>query len=237
MLFPSYKVAEQCRSFMKTYYKEPTGTVRIAEFEIAPKDTTTELNRVPIYIVLFPQEAFSIAKQFWQHAGDNISSRMAEYCLRIMDDNKGIDGEKKSVASDLYRPKHGMGSRSRSHYSNKSVKPVEPAKDEEAVEQTTYLEERYGRNLPVKFANSAKIALRRRIAGVMKGEDEDLSDIVNKIASIDLEEQRQVKGERGIRGLSEENVYLYPCGMSAIYHAHQIAMLHGDKSLKSVCFG
>ncbi|KAI7892933.1 pyridoxal phosphate-dependent transferase [Mucor mucedo] len=239
MLFPSHKVAEQCRSFMKRYYKEPTGTVRIAEFEIVPNSSSSELQRVPIHIVLFPQDAFPIAKQFWQHAGDIISSRMAEYCLRILDENsqKSANNAEKSDKTDLYKPKQTMGSRNRSHYSSKPVKKVEQ-KDEEAVEQTTYLEERYGRNLPVKFANDARVALRRRIAGVLIGEEEvNVSDLVNKISSIDLEEQRQVKGERGIKGLSEDDVYLYPCGMSAIYHAHQISMILGDQPLQSICFG
>lgn len=223
---------------MKRYYKEPTGTVRIAEFEIAPNSPSSELQRVPIHIVLFPQDAFPIAKQFWQHAGDIISSRMAEYCLRILDENNqqsAIHAEK-SEETDLYKPKQTMGSRSRSHYSSKPAKKAEE-KEEEAVEQTTYLEERYGRNLPVKFANNAKLALRRRIAGVLTGEEEDVAGLVNKISSIGLEEQRQVKGDRGMKGLSEEDVYLYPCGMSAIYHAHQISMILGDESLQSICFG
>lgn len=239
MLFPSHKVAEQCRSFMKQYYKEPTGTLRIAEFEIAPIDSASELQKVPIHIVLFPQDAFPIAKQFWQHAGDIISSRLAEYCLRILDENKehaANSNESDKSKADLYKPRQTMGSRSRSHYSTKPSKKTE-VKEEEAIEQSTYLEERYGRNLPIKFADNAKIALRRRIAGVLIGEEEDLTDIVNKIASIDLKEQRELKGVRGIRGLSEEDVYLYPCGMSAIYHAHQISMMVGDDSLKSVCFG
>lgn len=238
MLFPSHKVAEQCRSFMKRYYKEPTGTVRIAEFEIVPNNSSSGLQRVPIHIVLFPQDAFSIAKQFWQHAGDIISSRMAEYCLRILEENSGNSANhaEKADKADLYKPKQTMGSRSRNHYSSKPSKKAEQ-KDEEAVEQTTYLEERYGRNLPVNFANDAKVALRRRIAGVLTGEEGDVLDLVNKGSSIDLDEQRRVKGDRGIKGLSEEDVYLYPCGMSAIYHAHQISMILGDESLQSICFG
>ncbi|KAF1807460.1 pyridoxal phosphate-dependent transferase [Mucor lusitanicus] len=240
MLFPSHKVAEQCRSFMKRYYSEPTGTVRIAEFEIAPLHASNELQPVPIHIVLFPQDAFPIAKQFWQHSGDIISSRMAEYCLRIMDDNQQKSAEEAAAKKDdLYRPKVTMGSRSRSHYSSsssRSIPKVGQDKEEEHVEQNTYLEERYGRNLPVKFASNAKVALRRRIAGVLKGESE-VNDKENTTSRADLEEQRQLKGDRGIRGLSEEDVYLYPCGMSAIYHAHQAAMAIGDSSAKSVCFG
>lgn len=222
---------------MKRYYKEPTGTVRIVEFEIAPNNVKSELVRVPVHIVLFPKDAFPIAKQFWQHSGDIISSRLAEYCLRIMDENKKSNdaGDSKKDA-DLYSPKMTMGSRSRSHYSIKSLKKEDP-KEEEAVEQTTYLEERYGRNLPTKFANNAKLALRRRIAGVISSDYKIHDDQLDETTTADLEEQRKLKGDRGIRGLSEEDVYLYPCGMSAIYHAHQVSMIAGDESLKSVCFG
>ncbi|RCI02491.1 hypothetical protein CU098_012200, partial [Rhizopus stolonifer] len=231
MLFPSHKVAEQCRSFMKRYYQNPTGTVRIAEFDIASHQKPSD--RVPIHIILFPQEAFPIAKQFWQHAGDNITSRMAEYCLRILEENDAQANKKESTDDALYRPKLTMGSRSRSHYSsNKLTKPTEEQKPkEEGVEQVTYLEERYGRNLPVVFANNAKVALKRRIAGVLMGHVD--FDHENHTSVHDLDEQRQSKGDRGIQGLSEEDVYLYPCGMSSIFHAHQIAMLVGDASLKS----
>ncbi|KAI9483209.1 MAG: pyridoxal phosphate-dependent transferase [Benjaminiella poitrasii] len=229
MLFPSHKVAVQCRSFMNCYYQESTGSIRIAEFEIAPRDTSSELEKVPIHIVLFPKDAFPIAKQFWQHSGAIVSSRMAEYCLRIMDENKKqqrFKQEEKST-NGLYQPKMTMGRKSRSRYNKASIELERKDEEEESVEQNTYLEERYGRNLPAQFSLKAKQALRRRIAGVLSETEE----------KTDLEEQRKIKGDRGIRGLSEEDVYLYPCGMSAIYHAHQVAMAIGDAALKSVCFG
>lgn len=241
MLFPSHKVAEQCRSFMKRYYAQPTGTIRLAEFEITPpKDNTNQLQKIPIHIVLFPKDAFPIAKQFWQHSGDIISSRMAEYCLRIFDEENEKKKQNENVDADLYQPKKGMGmkSKSRNHYSSaKSKQAASPPKEETSVEQNIYLEERYGRNLPVKFSNSAKIALRRRIAGVLTSHNDKVEASDEKTSSADLEQQRQMTGERNIKGLSEEDVYLYPCGMSAIFHAHQVSMIAGDDSIKSVCFG
>ncbi|KAG1455373.1 hypothetical protein G6F56_007081 [Rhizopus delemar] len=196
MLFPSHKAAEGCRSFMNRYYTK--DTVRLAEFEIA----SSESERVPIHIVLFPQDAFPIAKQFWQHSGDIISSRMAEYCLRVLEDIPEVKA----------KPAMTMGRKN--HYGKHKVVKEEKVE----AEQTTYLEERYGRNLPVAFANRAKLALRRRIAGIL------------------TEDETTVQGERSV-ALSEEDVYLYPCGMGAIYHAHLYAMALGDASLKSVCFG
>ncbi|KAG1171876.1 hypothetical protein G6F70_006472 [Rhizopus microsporus] len=225
MLFPSHKVAESCRAFMHRYYQQPLGTIRIAEFEIVAPESH---ERVPIHIVLFPQDAFPIAKQFWQHSGDIISSRMAEYCLSILD---GKQNSPEPTKQEI-KPKLTLGGRSQSHYGSKHTKQSKHEEEKVSEEQTTYLEERYGRNLPVQFAKNAKVALRRRIAGILT----DVS-VGDRLITSNVEEQRQLKGERGIQGLSEEDVYLYPCGMSAIFHAHQNAMAIGDASLKSVCFG
>ncbi|KAI8993457.1 pyridoxal phosphate-dependent transferase [Pilobolus umbonatus] len=233
MLFPTYKIAEQCRSFMDRYYRNPTGTIRIVEFKIASIIPAAEQSKVSVYIILFPKDAFPIAKQFWQHTGDTVSSRMAEYCLRILDENQQQASSRKD--SDLFKPKQSLNSRSRNYYSTRANNTVEE-KTEKAVEQTTYVEERYGRNLPIQFAKNAKTILRRRIAGLVSSQEND-NPKNEQIISINLEEQKQVKGERGIRGLTEDDVYIYPCGMSAIYHAHQIAMMIGDRSLKSVSFG
>ncbi|KAG0183992.1 hypothetical protein DFQ28_000319 [Apophysomyces sp. BC1034] len=220
MLFPSRKVAERCREFMQRYYKPASehsgGLIRIADFEIAPpSDHANELQRVSVYIVLFPEDAFSVAKQFWQHSGDIFSSRMAEYCLRILDEAPKTTADTMDI-----KPKHG-GRYSRLS-SAAAKKPVE-----EEGDHSTYLEERYGRNLPVAFADRAKRALRCRIAGV-------ITEAGNEGT---VQEQRQRQGDRGITGLSEDEVYIYPCGMSAIFHAHQCAMAIGDASRKSVCFG
>ena len=78
-----------------------------------------------------------------------------------------------------------------------------------------YIEQRYGRNLPPSSAAVAKLALRRRIAGVLEGEE--------------------ISGGRGI---NESDVWLFPTGMTAIWTAHQaaLAIRKGDEK-KSVCFG
>lgn len=78
-----------------------------------------------------------------------------------------------------------------------------------------YVEQRYGRNLPASSAAVAKLALRRRIAGVLEGEE--------------------ISGGRGI---NESDVWLFPTGMAAIWTAHQacLAIRKGDEK-RSVCFG
>ncbi|CAO3618836.1 unnamed protein product [Cunninghamella blakesleeana] len=244
---------------MKQYYTpahERMGLIRIAECGIAPLDSTSELQSVSIYIVLFPNDAFSVAKQFWQHTGDIISSRLAEYCLRILDQNETVSQSSSTTKAieESIKPKHGMGRYGRKFgsISNESSSPSSPIqtqinspslkkgedeeeKEIEDVDQKFYVEERYGRNLPIEYADRAKRALRRRIAGVLT--EEELANNNDLSTEKDLEQQRQRKGERGIKGLSEDDVYLFPSGMSAIFHAFRLATIVGDENLRSVCFG
>ena len=93
-------------------------------------------------------------------------------------------------------------------------------------ESSQFVEERFGRNLDVLFVDNAKSAIRRRIAGSLTGE-------------VDLTTPFSAKMEKSIRGvanLSEEDVYLYPCGMNSIFNVHQV-LLETRGSLKSIMFG
>jgi len=100
-------------------------------------------------------------------------------------------------------------------------------------DQYIYLEERYGRNLPLTAAAFAKQILRLRVAGVLLGKNAN-----------DLDGQPSVVQEDGLVGTSArripeasaDDVYLYPSGMAAIWNAHNI-LLSVRPQAKSVCFG
>lgn len=101
---------------------------------------------------------------------------------------------------------------------NAGSSSFENGKAEEVVDKlcsdhATYVEERYGRNMPRSQAPKAKLALRRRIAGVASGDD-----------------AQQYERSAAPR-LSEDDVFLYPSGMSSIFHAHQAAMRWRRKEL------
>lgn len=150
--------------------------------------------------------------------------------------------------------KNAVSSRNR-HYARKTplatpttpATPVVPSapktvipenKDETVVEEnltsdlTTYLEERYGRNLPLFNAGLAKQALKRRIAGGLLPSDEDYGKV---------QDVARGAGTDGKRAVTEEDVYLYPGGMSAIWHAHDTCRKNrrakGEKEGKSICYG
>ncbi|MCO5549613.1 hypothetical protein L7F22_003086 [Adiantum nelumboides] len=229
-------------------------------------DCSSPQSKISIHIVLFPQSCFPIAKTFWQHTGDGISSRMAEVYLELLERREKVtsaDGVSSSAggsAGNVGSP-NGNGSEPKSdsaytkprsyarnrHYSRNnsaaglhasailsaSSTPATPTTEEPV--DSNYLEERYGRNMATIEAPRAKRALRKRIAGVASNdvveacESESTNGHSQSHSNPDIIERAQ-----GTQ-LSENDVYLYPTGMSAIFHAHQLAL--GLKQEKSVCFG
>ena len=108
--------------------------------------------------------------------------------------------------------------------------PANTAADELSADHVTYLEERYGRNLPIQAAASAKRALRRRIAGVL------VHDTPSSWSQAGEQSTEVGPSTRGVSEVSEDDVFLYPTGMAAIWSAHQLA-LGAMPPAKSICFG
>ncbi|KAL4401298.1 Cystathionine gamma-synthase [Malassezia pachydermatis] len=261
MLFPSSQHASQCRDFIsaRAAQAEPPQanvSVRIVRLCVmahsakemqtlksvsvhTPSVSETSMN---LYIVLFPQTLFPIAKQFWQHTGVGISSRMADECLRILEHNESLlhPNETGSASASIMsrrgslpmagssQPRGGGFGRSRYSRGNSfgmtsettpstsatKLVPEPPADEDDDMtfEQAVFMEERYGRNLPFALSADAKVALRRRIAGTLVGNVED-------------EPAESAVSARYAKGLTENNVFLYPCGMASIFNAHQLLML------------
>lgn len=202
LLFPSRKTAEACRTFLAAR----DVSARVVQHCISES--------LCVFLVLFPEGKFSISKQFWQHTGLGVSSRLATHILATL----------ASSTSPLPTPTRTKPMAHR-HYSAKPSR-VPPSDDAEPLEvdQAVYVEQRYGRNLDVAAATQAKRALRRRIAGVLVRDESAANGEVEVAQSI-----------RGV-AVTEDDVFLFPTGMSAIWTAHQLALdTRGAK--KSVCFG
>ncbi|KAI5477634.1 cystathionine gamma-synthase [Pseudohyphozyma bogoriensis] len=300
LLFLSQKVADSCRDFLLS--RDPPVTSRHVVFPVKSSTTTTSTDpatlakqrTVTIHAVFFAADDFPIAKQFWQHTGDGIQSRVAERCLILLGELDSEAAEQAASTTFTARAPSAGGGRyaaktkryaatpatastsaaaivgnvpaSKSRYataisSSLSRQPSgsedsEPASLANSIESLTspklngngfapveqdedvlsrYVEERYGRNLDLSLAPLAKIAMRRRIAGVLR-EAPGQAVPVEKI-----EKSKNEDSDRGVKGLTEGDVWLYPCGMSAIFHAHQLAMgvrkSQGKELGKSVCFG
>ncbi|PRT54599.1 putative cystathionine gamma-synthase [Wickerhamiella sorbophila] len=171
MVFPSNGAAQRCREFIKRR-QDTMAHPQIRVLQLAtPKSAENGSAQAHVAVVFFPKELFPVAKQYWQHTGEGVSSRLAEYFL-----------EQYTTAND-------------------------------AKDQSTYVEERFGRNLDVSRTEEAKGALRSRIAG-------HLCQHVDNVCA--------------------DQIYLYPTGMTAINSAHRLSMAfnESDKNgLRSVCFG
>jgi cystathionine gamma-synthase len=225
MLFPTQKIANYCRAFIQERLSQSgtDGSARLVQLLICPDDLKRDGKSGPadisvdLHIVLFPKDAFGIAKEFWQHTGLGISSRLAEKCHSLLSDGSSLSPSPTNLPKNSY----GIKGHNR-HYSVKSANPTpaqptilpSSAKEELNADHTSYFEERYGRNLPASAASAAKSVLRSRIAqGLVANQDRGRT-----------------------LSVTADDVYLYPCGMAAIWNAHRL-LLDLRPPAKSVCFG
>ncbi|QDS71338.1 hypothetical protein FKW77_002195 [Venturia effusa] len=221
MLFPSHAGASRCVEFLHRQSPE-TNQVRILDLASNAEKETTDLKFASPHVsaVLFPSTQFSIAKTFWQHSGEGVSSRRAEYCHELL--KEGLLAEKHTADTGqrlCKGPRRYRKSLSRS--GSMQAIPLD------GKDSTAFIEERFGRNLEIKFAEQAKAAVRRRIAGSLT-------------ADMALEDALAIKnngvGGRHLPEFSEDDVYLYPCGMNAIFNTHR-SLMAARGQLKSVMYG
>lgn len=227
MLFPTNTTASRCREFfLRNAPDLDSSSVRILDFvPAAEKARSEELVIISprVSAVLFPQNRFSIAKQFWQHSGDGVSSRRAEYCAHLFE--KGVLVE----ASSLNQPPRVCKGPRRYQKKTSIDLGVSDAIDGagEVQDPTQFVEERFGRNLDLSMTKNAKLAIRRRIAGSLTAD-------VALTEALSLEKDTAMT--RQAANFSEEDVYLYPTGMSSIFNAHR-NILRAKGPLKAIVFG
>ncbi|KAF2277560.1 cystathionine gamma-synthase [Westerdykella ornata] len=222
LLFPSPAVARRCQDFFRAQAPELSpAQVRIIDLvPAAAKERSEELAVISprISAVLFPEDAFRTGKAFWQHSGDGISSRRAEYCHALFLEGGLIDSPALEEMSRFCKGPRRYQRKTSVDITNVSAETRDP---------TQFVEERFGRNLNLSLTKNAKLAVRRRIAGSLTA-DVELSEA--------LALERDMEKTRHVAGFSEDDVYLYPCGMSAIFNAHR-NLLESRGQLKSIVFG
>ncbi|KAJ2933041.1 hypothetical protein H1R20_g4035, partial [Candolleomyces eurysporus] len=216
---PTKKVAEQCRVFIQdrpATLDKPTST-RLVHLLICPDQDLVDRESIAgtcadLHIILFPGDSFSVAKQSWQHTGMGISSCLADKCLALLLEElkePRVVPATPTAAANRYS-KGGFTK----HYSvavKKTPSPPPTATAEDVCNDTTvYLEERYGCNLPLTAASFAKRALRRRLAGIL------LCDRVPECRETAGQELKVGPSTRGVKDVSETDIFMYPMGMSAI---------------------
>ncbi|PMD56122.1 PLP-dependent transferase [Hyaloscypha bicolor E] len=224
LLFPSSKAAQRCHNFIKAK-AEPsfTGDIKIIDlFLDKSKETSEIIAKVSpsISAIIFHKDLFPIAKQYWQHSGDGISSRRAEFCHSLFSDGKLVDS---MPLQPILNQKRGPKRYQKGVENSQPPLTIGAAESRESMQ---FLEEHFGRNLDISFVDNAKLAICRRIAGSFVGEVDLAVEPSPKMTS----------NSRGVTGLSDDDVYLYPCGMNSIFNTHRM-MLESRGRLKSISFG
>lgn len=228
MLFPSHAVAERCQDFFFVQSPElDRAQIRIIDLvPLSERARSEELSIISpkVSAVLFPEAHFKVAKTFWQHSGDGVSSRRAEYCHSLFVNGVLVDLKKIEEA-----PRFCKGPRR--YQKNASVDldgaAGKPNGSADSYDPTQFVEERFGRNLDLSQTKNAKLAVRRRIAGSLTAD-------VGLTEALTLE--RDVNRTRNVAGFSEDDVYLYPCGMSSIFNAHR-NLMSTKEPRKSIVYG
>jgi len=235
MLFPTRQTATRCATFVRSRAPAADTTslsvIHLVVDPASPSAKALQLFCPAVSAVLCSAEVFPVAKEYWQHTGDGVSSRRAEFCHGLFRDGllRLDDGPKSPSQKPCRGPRRYQRPSSLDQgRPNGGTSPVSPvtAPGQEVQETSRFLEERFGRNLDVSFVEPAKSAIRRRIAGALRGDHE--------LSTSPLPEMES--NSRGVH-LREDDVYLFPCGMNAIFNAHRALLGARSSSLKSINFG
>nr|POE64877.1 cystathionine gamma-synthase [Quercus suber] len=239
MLFPSLGCATRCVDFLAKY--NPTATpssirtlnfVHHADSCVSP-DSQRVLPRMSA--VLYPKDLWPTAKIFWQHTGEGISSRRAEFCQKALENRTMV--EQSSLRSSPPRLSKGPRRYQRPmSVDQTATSQKDQGHDDELIvngvgvqDSFQFVEERFGRNLNVDYVAKAKLAVRKRIAGSLTTSTE-LPEALDEPADSSKERTRDVPA------FSVDDVYLFSCGMNAIFTAHRMLRLARGE-FKSVMYG
>lgn len=251
MLFPSPRCATRCHEFLYSQTSDlGEDAVRILEFVPYPEKSTSDPTKhvLPrVSAVLYPKELWPTAKVFWQHTGEGISSRRAEFCQKAFDDGtmvekstlshspprlaKGPRRYQRPMSVEVGGTNGAEGGTQSNGNSNGNGNSNEetPITGERTDDSAQFVEERFGRNMSVAFAAQAKLAIRKRIAGFLTA-DEELPQSLEQPADASRERTKDVPG------FSVDDVYLFSCGMNSIFTSHRILRLARGE-LKSIMYG
>lgn len=216
MLFPSHSIAQQCVDFLKRNgnsidekigkFKTDQNVPRILDLALWSEACNTGDITTKISVVLFTEQLFPVASKFWQHTGEGVSSRRAQFFQHAFAEGR----------VSLY-PDNA------SSQTDKKVSTRIPTFSSER-DLTKLSEEQSSCSFDESIAQSAKSAIKSRLAG-------KLTAYMSPAEALKHPERREDN-----RGVSKDDVILYPTGMSAIHNIHR-TLIKARGALQSVMFG
>ncbi|KAH7332861.1 pyridoxal phosphate-dependent transferase [Rhizoctonia solani] len=246
-LFPAAYIANAFQQFMTNRSPDPASPipVRLVQYRICPGECENQTtftytpdksnaSVVMLYVVLFPEDAFSLGKQFWQHTGLGISSRQASSAFSLL----AQSGESVPLAPTIspLASESQTFQHTQHYYTKNRLGPtlqlpecfLQPLITESiGSKHETGIKECYERNLSKESVALAKTVLRRRIAGAL----------VSNWPAIHPPDKAPEPGVgRRTLYVTEDEVFLFPAGMAAIWISYQLILAIRPQH-KSVCFG
>ncbi|KAL6946947.1 hypothetical protein ACO0QE_001803 [Hanseniaspora vineae] len=170
LIFSSYNVAKRCREYIKV--KRPsTSTYPIRILQLSSEkpnslDESRYKQECKVSTVFVHKDDFKYLKEYWQHAGEGISSRVAEYMLRNLFD---IDDQTLQSISHEHALQTSQTSTERK---TSTIKTMEKEK-EGTTTSTSYIEQRFGRAMDMSMGEYAKKLIKKRIAMKVVDVEED----------------------------------------------------------------
>ena len=214
VFYRSKRIAEECRKFMlgRAPQEGTLASVKLALYSICPEVSSGQTRQpAELHLVLFPPAMLISATEFWKYAGLGISSRFAEHCLSLL---PGQDKQDTNSPGGV------------SQSSSTILPPEVKSKD-----QSTYPREQHS---PLGDGAFAKHVLRRRIAGLLTGNIQDAPR--GPYAASSAQDIGIESSNRSVQDVCEDDVFLFPTGMAAIWNAHHLC-LRARPPAKSVCLG
>ncbi|RDA86757.1 hypothetical protein CP532_1966 [Ophiocordyceps camponoti-leonardi (nom. inval.)] len=237
MLFAASGSAIRCITFITHNAKFDTKTrPSILNLAVDTSRSSSALWRwlcPTLHVAFFDEESYGLAKQYWQHTGDGISSRRAEFYLGLLRSEvlispQATDNQMQSRPHKAHKgPRRYMSKLTRTTSISPNFKTSFNDQVGNCEESCQFLEERFGRNLDLASVEQARIAVRRRIAGYL-AQHVDSCDDLSQPSSTSTYKVRQ--------DVEEGDVFLFPNGMNAIFNVHR-TLLSALGQLPSVTFG
>ncbi|KAI1149723.1 pyridoxal phosphate-dependent transferase [Nemania diffusa] len=268
MLFPTRRAAQRCVDFIRDKADPSTSTtppdLSILSLVLDPDREFAEPLRSiapSIAAAIFPQDLFSVAKQYWQHSGDGVSSRRAEFChglfrdgLLVLDTRcasprsrqqqqkmrRGPKRYQRAASMDETEGLNGHGPNGKTGSPNgktgspngKTSSPNGKTNSPPAEEIADSLES--SRFLEERYGRNLDVSLVENAKSAIRRRIAGVLTTDLDLASKSLPVMES--NARGVSNMQEHDIYLTPCGMNAIFTTHQ-ALLSARPPQKSVNFG
>ncbi|KAI1332249.1 pyridoxal phosphate-dependent transferase [Xylariaceae sp. FL0255] len=231
MLFPTLRIAQRCHDYVRRRApSEMLSHLTVLHLVLDPECPAAYSLRAvcpSISAVICHEASYPLAKEYWQHSGEGVSSRRAEFCHTLFRQRLLIpDQAPRSPSPPSTRNMRRGPKRYQRGLPDTDYDELPDRDTADSFEASHFLEERFGRNLDVSLAEKAKSAIKRRIAGVLA-------------VDIDLTTKSMpamTDSARGVSNLHEDDIYLTSTGMMAIFTAHQ-ALLRARDPQKSISYG